>query len=31
MNVYVESGFALTLALQQDDHQAADKILQFAQ
>ncbi|MGH2587219.1 MAG: hypothetical protein ACRDJE_20075 [Dehalococcoidia bacterium] len=31
MNVYVESGFVLTLALQQDDHQAAEKILQLAQ
>ncbi len=30
MNVYVESGFVLTLALQQDDYQAAEQILQFA-
>ena len=30
MNVYVESGFFLTLALQQEDHQAAEKILQLA-
>ena len=31
MNVYVESGFVLTLALQQEDYQAAEKILQLAQ
>jgi hypothetical protein len=31
MNVYVESGFVLTLALQQDEHQAAEKLLQLAQ
>jgi len=30
MNVYVESGFVLTLALQQDDHPAADRLLQLA-
>ena len=30
MNVYVESGFVLTLALQQDDYQASDRILQLA-
>jgi predicted nucleic acid-binding protein len=30
MNVYVESGFVITLALQQDDHQAAERILQLA-
>ncbi len=30
MNVYVESGFVLTLALQQDDHQAAEQLLQLA-
>ena len=31
MNVYVESGFVLTLALQQDDHRAAERILRLAQ
>jgi hypothetical protein len=31
MNVYVESGFVLALALQQDDHQAAQRVLQLAQ
>jgi hypothetical protein len=31
MNVYVESGFILTLALQQDDYQAAERLLQLAQ
>jgi hypothetical protein len=31
MNVYAESGFLLTLALQQDDYQAAGRILRFAQ
>jgi predicted nucleic acid-binding protein len=30
MNVYVESGFVLTLALQQDGHQAAEQILRLA-
>jgi hypothetical protein len=30
MNVYVESGFVLTLALQQDDYQTANKILDHA-
>jgi hypothetical protein len=30
MNVYVESGFVVTLALQQDDHQAAGRVLQLA-
>jgi predicted nucleic acid-binding protein len=30
MNVYVESGFVLTLALQQDDHRAAEQVLQLA-
>jgi len=30
MNVYVESGFVLTLGLQQDDHQAAEQLLQLA-
>lgn len=31
MNVYVESGFIMTLALRQDDHQAARQIVQLAQ
>lgn len=31
MNVYVESGFVLTLALQQDDHQAAHRVLELTQ
>ncbi len=31
MNVYVESGFILTLALQQDDYRAARRILTLAQ
>jgi hypothetical protein len=31
MNVYVESGFVLTLALQQDDYQSAAQILRLAQ
>jgi hypothetical protein len=31
MNVYVESGFVLTLALQQDDYLAAARILDLAQ
>ena len=30
MNVYVESGFILTLALQQDDHQSTARILHQA-
>ncbi|MGI8550397.1 MAG: hypothetical protein ACR2PL_06295 [Dehalococcoidia bacterium] len=30
MNVYVESGFVLTLALQQEEHQAAEQILELA-
>lgn len=31
MNVYVESDYVLTLALQQDDYQAAQGVLQLAQ
>jgi hypothetical protein len=31
MNVYVESGFVLTIALQQDDYEDASRILQLAQ
>jgi predicted nucleic acid-binding protein len=30
MNVYVESGFILTIALQQDDHRAAGRIVEHA-
>lgn len=30
MNVYVESGFVVTLALRQDDYHAAEQVLQFA-
>ena len=30
MNVYVESGFVLTLALRQEDHEAAGRILELA-
>lgn len=31
MNVYVESGFIVTLALQQDDHRAAERLLTLAE
>ena len=30
MNVYVESGFVLSLALQQDNHEAAEQVLHLA-
>lgn len=30
MNVYVESGFVLTLALRQNDHQATGQVREFA-
>lgn len=31
MSVYVESGFVITLALQQDDYQSAERVIQLAQ